>query len=443
MCGLFGAASTILTHNERGNVRDLGILNQFRGVDSTGIVYAAGSKKSNKKSYYLQKQATDSTGFFLNPKITGPLMSQDKVQAIIGHCRAATCGEITDENAHPYEVGSIIGAHNGTIASLGKDGKTDSYGLFEMIDEFGLTQTLQAHYNDAYALSFFNRETNQLNLIRNDKRPLWIAETAGTVYWSSEKEALTFIASRNNLNFNKIRLLPVNVLFTLDIGTCTFKERFLDVEPPRSTEYSKPSSISKTSDTRRIKQELIEKNFVEKEDDDTRVIIPLPSSLTKPWSVRPCEPRTNDNTKRSSIPMSELGITQKKLRIQFADLKPNTTDLFSHILPNGPPADGIPVMYTNHIKGGPPFTKLLRFKGFRGSLSPRDAHHLLQKGCQISGVIPKLHERIVWLNDNHFVLYEHGEEALKAGYMLSPCIKPGCLIYEPFINFKKGSENHV
>jgi hypothetical protein len=73
-------------------------------------------------------------------------------RAVLAHTRYATTGEVCPENAHPFEVGSIVGAHNGIVwnhaklnASHGRNCPVDSMHLFHHLDESAPMEEIEAY----------------------------------------------------------------------------------------------------------------------------------------------------------------------------------------------------------------------------------------------------------------------------------------------------------
>jgi glucosamine 6-phosphate synthetase-like amidotransferase/phosphosugar isomerase protein len=120
MCGIWGAVSSFLSKPEKEFVFNLATINTLRGVDSSGIaIYEGERNKYNiAKSLYVAPEMlmsqvpTTKTGRSPYNLFLG---NEEKVRAIIGHCRAATIGAVTQETAHPFLVGDVIGVHNGPL----------------------------------------------------------------------------------------------------------------------------------------------------------------------------------------------------------------------------------------------------------------------------------------------------------------------------------------
>lgn len=128
----------------------------------------------------------------------------------IGHNRAATIGDKSRINAHPFKCGSITGVHNGTLdkesffelaARLDQTYGTDSETIFQHIETYGIEDTVP-RLQGAYALVWYNSKAQSLNMIKNYKRPLFTCKVerkeGAVLTWASEYEMI--IAARAMAN---------------------------------------------------------------------------------------------------------------------------------------------------------------------------------------------------------------------------------------------------
>jgi len=193
MCGLVGVAGD-LSYRDEAMMRRLLLLDYFRGVDSTG--FAAVRRDNN---FHIAKVASHPIDLYDMGKFKSAL-NGNLSKVFIGHNRAATRGEVNTFNAHPFEFDNIVGAHNGTLEyqavnrledALGEKFPVDSMALLAGIAKLGLEETI-GMINGAWALTWFDRERNTLNFLRNDQRPLWYSyeENFQRVFWASEWEMM-------------------------------------------------------------------------------------------------------------------------------------------------------------------------------------------------------------------------------------------------------------
>jgi predicted glutamine amidotransferase len=215
MCGLVGCAGN-LTKKEEDAFRNMLVFDSVRGEHSTGV--AALNKDLD---VLIAKTVGDPFQLFETPGYEQ--ISRQKNFVLIGHNRYATTGKISRRNAHPFEVGNTIGAHNGTLTNKhslldGSKFDVDSEALFHHIEDKGVEDALSIA-RGAYALSFFNRNNNTINLVRNKERPLYVAlsDTKHAIFWASEKWILSVALSRNDIKYAEIRELPEHTIMSVVI----------------------------------------------------------------------------------------------------------------------------------------------------------------------------------------------------------------------------------
>jgi hypothetical protein len=238
MCGITGIYSQNIGMTERELFQSLLMLNVYRGKDSTGVVRI---NEPGKGSSAAIKRVVAPSPAFVTAKYGNDMIwdhdkkeTKDHTKTIgyIGHCRAATKGEVKVQNAHPFRFNHTIGVHNGTIRWAFKGSseyETDSEALYALVNEVGIEEALNEIRNasPAYALSWIDTQEGTLNFVRNLERPLWFTflYAKGTLMWSSEWEMMDFALDRRSTRLSTSGFGKDNV--GNDKGFFTIKENHL------------------------------------------------------------------------------------------------------------------------------------------------------------------------------------------------------------------------
>jgi predicted glutamine amidotransferase len=147
-----------------------------RGKDSTGVAAV-----QNNGNVSLVKETCFPMELMRTAKYRKQVQEQgDNITALIGHNRFATRGQVTAENAHPFHVGHVVMAHNGTLNEHLKPDKetyrTDSHSLAHAIAKQGIEWTWK-ELNGPAAVVFYDSKQQSYNLLTNGQRPLHFALT--------------------------------------------------------------------------------------------------------------------------------------------------------------------------------------------------------------------------------------------------------------------------
>ena len=208
MCGIYGYIGKP-TRRTRKVIRLLGLYNQSRGTDSSGVAIA------KPDDFNLIKQVGNSYRLFNNTEVLREISNESPYLNIIGHTRRATTGAINWNNAHPYIYGDIIYAHNGIINNfwslekeLEQEYAVDSQVIGELLDTLGERKTFEKKLDGWYAIPYLNLATPyELRLIRHDA-PISVAITHNRqgMYYSSESRHLMKALRRAKIK------APLNIL---------------------------------------------------------------------------------------------------------------------------------------------------------------------------------------------------------------------------------------
>jgi hypothetical protein len=230
MCGIVGVISghsNGFSQKEADVFTEMLFLDTLRGWDSTGVfgIDSNANVEIHKAALngpsFIQTQQYKS---FRSSLVLEGLMA-------VGHNRAATRGTVSDKNAHPFWVNDeIILVQNGTFFGSHKhlkDTEVDSEAIAHVLAEEPDIEKALKKVNSAYALVWFNTKTKQLNLIRNEHRPLHLAQTKGNAFlFASEKETLDYVISRSGWKVeHDPYLMKENCLVTI-----TIKENSWDID---------------------------------------------------------------------------------------------------------------------------------------------------------------------------------------------------------------------
>jgi len=196
ICGLVGIAGK-LGINDENILKRLLIYDTFRGLDSTGL---AAVRKTGEVS--MAKVASHPIDLFDTGKFKTALSAWNSY-AFLGHNRFATTGAKNSVNAHPFQFGHIVGAHNGTLdkeswkrleTAIGEETDVDSAAVFMSFEKIGVEETLALLENGrtsnagAWAFTWVDLKDGTLNFLRNEHRPLWYSYSEGhdRIFWASE-----------------------------------------------------------------------------------------------------------------------------------------------------------------------------------------------------------------------------------------------------------------
>lgn len=199
MCGLVGLAGD--TNGLWKDVfSELLLIDTMRGPHSTGVGFVG----RKDEEFNMAKCMGNPFNLFGTEPFEKFMAHAHPQKVLMGHNRYATIGDKTLANAHPFQFEHIMGAHNGTIDKWNlfdlhksKEYGTDSESLLSSINEWGVKEAI-GKAGGAWALTWFDKRDHTINMLRNDKRPLFYAysEDGCTLVWASESDMIRYVMKR-------------------------------------------------------------------------------------------------------------------------------------------------------------------------------------------------------------------------------------------------------
>lgn len=425
MCGLVGIYGKELSMDYEKAFKYMLYFDQFRGEHSTGVMIAS-------KSYVGDVTATEVVKTLGSPselyakhgKFQGKtsLTSKGKLFCLLGHNRYATQGGISEETAHPFDMGEVIGAHNGTVLKYtledlfeAKEYQVDSQRIYSHLGQGNPITDVWKVADGAMALTWFNKNDNKLRIIRNKERPLFTALTKDKkyIFWSSEPWMMIVGAQLSKIEIEEPTLLKENLLQEISIN----EEGLIHIEETEIPPFVKKAYTYTTGHYSR--------NFYGWDDDLDDV---LGGNKEEKPSKNPLEFHITEVHKHPQFPKA-FGLTlDGKTVVQISlPTGPRGTNLLNNILQRGKRrgyyisneywdiiSDGKKAFFTNmdkvvYVKKKTNFLQLPTVKGFGAvNLSHEQFERAVQCGCLNCNGIPKFinGNDCTWVSHDEFICGE-------------------------------------
>jgi len=254
MCGIVGIASnegSYFPDHRRKLVRELLYSDMLRGADSTGMFTVNDAEHAQVQLYKRAYPAPD----FLELTVAKRLLNNMTTnRLVVGHNRHATIGGVNDYYAHPFEFENVVGVHNGTLDRHqhlpGGIHTSDSQQIFAAINEVGIKDCVE-DFEGAFALVWYDKKEDTLNLLRNKERPLSIgtvenADNTKTIIFGSESKMLDWVADRNLFYWtNEPADIPIGAWIKINRKTLDIEREDIQLARPKAVGYGFHSTVGK------------------------------------------------------------------------------------------------------------------------------------------------------------------------------------------------------
>ncbi|MGL5013645.1 MAG: class II glutamine amidotransferase [Bacteroidales bacterium] len=314
MCGLvFAGGRTSMSLGDVQLFEQFLQCDTYRGEHSTGVASLFKSYSSKEYNFRLAKAAVDGFDFVkteywdavtkmrTTSAVGGAASYYTWPKVMFGHNRWATMGAVNAVNAHPFEVGHIILAHNGTLSSGWKsnmeDGhqfEVDSHCVAHNVAKIGIAATLQ-RIRGAFTLIWFNKEDLTLNIIRNDERPFHLWETSiGDWFGCSEEKMGDWLLTRGKISktFRRHFECEPGTQYVFDVSDgCVLKEE-IKHELPRFRYYHVQQTGTSTHGQGGYRSGYSNRDMLEQYDDNE-------AAMDEWWNERIRQRSSNGSVRRS------------------------------------------------------------------------------------------------------------------------------------------------
>lgn len=270
MCGLYGYITkkgVTLTPKQKetreGIIKGLALCMQERGTHSTGI---AGLHGHNE--VVIDKKAETASDFIKRTEFKNLLSKNNRI--VIGHTRYATVGARIDSNSHPFEIGNIIGCHNGRVTDYAKvypEATVDSEAIFYTLDKHNNNvQKTFKKLRGAFAVTWMNKNDMENLFFMVNGNPLYLIkiDELNTYFYCSTLQALSaIVGSRFSIKDKTIWCPKTDIVYKIstDLKVTKTKVRLQTEDEAKAIEDKEKAKKLKEL---RAKLEAEKKNRVEK-----------------------------------------------------------------------------------------------------------------------------------------------------------------------------------